>query len=464
MSKAVSTVITLYLMCFLGYSMHYMLLTNLNIAITNMVDKPSHGNASHHNITTDTKEEKFHWNEVQQGVVLGSVFWLLWLSHPVGGIFAQNFGAKRVFGFSILLGSAINVLLPIAAAVNYRLLASLRMIQGCIVGLSFPSTFVAVPHWVAPHNRGKFLTCFLGISFGSAVTYFISGFIMKFYGWKAVFYSIAGLGFVWCAAWKHLMFDKPEYHPRLSIEDRKTIQDKTQGAQFSSRVKIPVPWRRILLSLIVHSNIIGQFGIMWTIFVITIYAPRYMSFFHHLTPERTGVWSSFPHLFRIVVSLCFAVYSDRLIKKQVLSTTTVRKLATFISHVLTGLLMICLAYFGHILAVAEIVIFSIMGLSGTAASGGIVGLIDISPNFGAILQGLCGVCSHTAGFLIPTLVGYLTLNQDTVEQWQKVFFISAAISILTGLQFIFIWDSRVQEWNFVEEKIKEDKKTLNEIR
>lgn len=47
--------------------------------------------------------------------------------------------------------------------------------------------------------------------------------------------------------------------------------------------------------------------------------------------------------------------------------------------------MIGLAYFGHILPVAEMLIFSIMGLSGTATTGGIVGLIDISPNFGGML-------------------------------------------------------------------------------
>ena len=34
-----STIITLYMISFLGYSMHYMLLTNLNIAITKMIDK-----------------------------------------------------------------------------------------------------------------------------------------------------------------------------------------------------------------------------------------------------------------------------------------------------------------------------------------------------------------------------------------------------------------------------------------
>lgn len=66
-------------------------------------------------------------------MVLGAVFWFLWLSHPIGGILAQNFGAKRLIGYSILFGSMINAFLPSAASIHYKLLAVLRMIQGFIV-------------------------------------------------------------------------------------------------------------------------------------------------------------------------------------------------------------------------------------------------------------------------------------------------------------------------------------------
>lgn len=61
---------------------------------------------------------------------------------------------------------------------------------------------------------------------------------MQSYGWKAVFYSTAGLGFIWCAAWKYLMYDKPDYHPRLSIEEKRDIKNETQGTDLSSKVFI----------------------------------------------------------------------------------------------------------------------------------------------------------------------------------------------------------------------------------
>lgn len=77
----------------------------------------------------------------------------------------------------------------------------------------------------------------LGISFGSAVTYFISGFIMSVYGWKAVFYSTAVLGLTWCTFWKFLMYDRPDLHPRMSTEEREYIKSTTQVFDAPTKVR-----------------------------------------------------------------------------------------------------------------------------------------------------------------------------------------------------------------------------------
>lgn len=58
----------------------------------------------------------------------------------------------------------------------------------------------------------------------------------------------------------------------------------------------------------------------------------------------------------------------------------------FSGHILTGVMMIGLAYFGNILPIAELLIFAILGFSGTATTGAVVGFADISPNFGGKLN------------------------------------------------------------------------------
>lgn len=52
---------------------------------------------------------------------------------------------------------------------------------------------------------------------------------------------------------------------------------------------------------------------------------------------------------------------------------------------------------------------------------------------------------------------YLYIFQQTLEQWNKVFYLSGAICIVTGLIYIFFGTSKVQKWNAYEESRPNEK-------
>lgn len=66
------------------------------------------------------------------------------------------------------------------------------------------------------------------MSFGSSITYFVSGFIIDAFSWEGVFYATGITGILWCGAWWYLMFDRPELHPRLTDEEKQAIRGKTK--------------------------------------------------------------------------------------------------------------------------------------------------------------------------------------------------------------------------------------------
>lgn len=74
----------------------------------------------------------FHWNEYQQGLVLGSFFWAHWITQIPGGILAKKYGTKLVFGLSNAIGCWMCFLMPIASYYDYRALIWLRILQGLI--------------------------------------------------------------------------------------------------------------------------------------------------------------------------------------------------------------------------------------------------------------------------------------------------------------------------------------------
>lgn len=63
---------------------------------------------------------------------MGGYFWLHWITQIPGGILANKYGTKLVFGFSNLLSFALCFLIPIAAYFHIYGIVAVRILQGLI--------------------------------------------------------------------------------------------------------------------------------------------------------------------------------------------------------------------------------------------------------------------------------------------------------------------------------------------
>ena len=64
------------------------------------------------------------------------------------GNLAEKFGAKWIFGGSVLIASLLTLLTPVAARADYRLLIAIRVLIGMVSGPAFPSAAVLWGKWV----------------------------------------------------------------------------------------------------------------------------------------------------------------------------------------------------------------------------------------------------------------------------------------------------------------------------
>jgi sugar phosphate permease len=76
-----------------------------------------------------------------------------------------------------------------------------------------------------------------GYNFGSAVVNFLGGVLVDLINWKAVFHVPAIMGVIWCVAWKFLMYDRPEQHPRISINEREFLTSMTGTLKAGLKVR-----------------------------------------------------------------------------------------------------------------------------------------------------------------------------------------------------------------------------------
>merc|ERR1712168_1597925 len=110
---------------FFGFLNVYALRVNLSVAIVSMVNST----ASHHggnlsdecpypNISansTQTTGGKFDWDSKMQGLILGGFFYGYIFTQIPGGMLAERFGGKLVFGLGVLCTGLFTLLTPAAA-------------------------------------------------------------------------------------------------------------------------------------------------------------------------------------------------------------------------------------------------------------------------------------------------------------------------------------------------------------
>ncbi|KAL6953695.1 hypothetical protein U1Q18_051262, partial [Sarracenia purpurea var. burkii] len=84
---------------------------------------------------TQNNQITFDWDENEQDSILGSFFWIHWVSQLPSGILTHYYGTKVVFGMAILLGAVSNILIPFAAKMGVTALIAVRLFQG-FVGVS----------------------------------------------------------------------------------------------------------------------------------------------------------------------------------------------------------------------------------------------------------------------------------------------------------------------------------------
>lgn len=452
----------LWLLLFSGLVLHMMCTSNLNFAITYMVkQKPNSHNDTfvavcQLNSTNIIKFSEavpsvstgeYSWSDKEKNLVMSSFSWLMGPAKLFGGLLCQKYGGKVVFGYSKFTLALLSCFIPTAAKFDYKVVIVIRVLQGIAAGLSIgTATSILISKWVPPNERGKFASAMAGIYFGISFCYFLSGWILHWFGWRAIFYVSGFIGFVWCIIWYYFVYDDPHRHPYISKEEL-TLIDKTIGGAISKK-QLPVPWLAIMTSVPFLVNTLCQIICSWTFFIFVLYIPTYLREIHGFRSYKMGIFSSLPYLLSTLFAIIFGSITDYLLQSKILSRTNTRKFAVLFNTILEGAVLGGLAFSNcNIVYVLTLLTLTVM-LHGANLSSTTPNLIDISPNFTAVLHGIQGFITMNTGFLAPLFVGFLTNDNKSIEQWNKVFLITCVANMFSGILFLIFGDSNIQPWNY----------------
>ncbi|GFR24461.1 hypothetical protein TNCT_577231 [Trichonephila clavata] len=145
------------------------------------------------NTTMETfKGEQYNWDSKDQGIILGSFFYGYLATQLPGGILAEKFGAKWLYGGGVLVTAIFSLLTPLAADLGTKTFITIRILEGLGEGITFPAINSAISRWSPKVERSMISTIvYTGALLGNVVAMPISGWLCSsdfVGGWPSVFY------------------------------------------------------------------------------------------------------------------------------------------------------------------------------------------------------------------------------------------------------------------------------------
>ncbi|CAH2325647.1 vesicular glutamate transporter 2 [Pelobates cultripes] len=442
----------------IGFCISFGIRCNLGMAIVDMVT-----NSTIHGGKIIKHKAEFDWNSEVVGMIHGSFFWGYIVTQIPGGYIASRLAANRVFGAAIVLTSTLNMLIPSAARVHYGCVIFVRILQGLVEGVTYPACHGIWSKWAPPLERSRLATTsFCGSYAGAVVAMPLAGILVQYTGWSSVFYVYGSFGLVWYMFWILVSYESPAKHPTITDEERIYIEESIgESANLMGPLeKFKTPWKKFFTSMPVYAIIVANFCRSWTFYLLLISQPAYFKEVFGFEIGKVGLLSAVPHLVMTIIVPIGGQIADFLRSKQILSTTTVRKIMNCGGFGMEATLLLVVGY-SHSKGVAISFLILAVGFSGFAISGFNVNHLDIAPRYASILMGISNGVGTLSGMVCPLIVGAMTKNKSR-EEWQYVFLIAALVHY-GGVIFYGIFASgEKQPWADPEQTSDEKCGFINE--
>ncbi|WP_226571048.1 MFS transporter [Mangrovibacter yixingensis] len=275
-------------------------------AIVNYLDR---ANLS---IANTTIAAEFGFSQTEMGLLLSAFLWPYALANLPAGWLVDKFGPKRMFSWALCLWSSCTVL---AAFVNsYSFFYGLRMMLGVAESPFFTSGIKITHRWFGETERGLPTAIInTGSQIANAVAPPILTILLLSFGWRGMFVGIGLMGLPLLLAWWKFYRDPVAREDALIHAGHTTASKNSEKrTSWGSLFRHPTTWFMV----------IGNFSIMFTIWVYLTWLPGYLEKSLGFSLKATGWIASIPFLAGILGVLVGGTLSDWLVRRGVKPITS----------------------------------------------------------------------------------------------------------------------------------------------
>lgn len=263
-------------------------------------------------IANTTIAAEFGFSQTEMGLLLSAFLWPYALANLPAGWLVDKFGPRKMFSWALGLWSTFTVL---AAFVNsYSFFYGLRMMLGIAESPFFTSGIKITHRWFGDEERGLPTAIInTGSQIANAIAPPILTVLLLTLGWRGMFVAIGLMGIPLLLAWWKFYRDPNAREDALLHAGHRSVAAPEEKAQAS--------WGALFRHSTTWFMVIGNFSIMFTIWVYLTWLPGYLEKSLGFSLKATGWIASIPFFAGILGVLVGGMLSDRLVRRGVRAIT-----------------------------------------------------------------------------------------------------------------------------------------------
>jgi sugar phosphate permease len=368
---------------------------------------------------------EYGWNTTQMGWAL-SAFYLGYVVFMIpSGILADLWGPKRTFGYAVGCWSLFTAMTPLPRGL--AALCGLRALMGVGESATVPSIGAVLARWFPPseYSRASGFAWSGGYA-GSVLAFPLASVVLRYWGWRAIFYVFAGLGAVWLLCWWQRASNLPEKCP--SIDSREMEYIVSSRPLLNERKEIP--WKLILAAPAAWAVFLLHFSSNWFTYFLISWLPTYLQQARHFSIQNMAVASALPFLCALLGTNVSGFFIDRLSLTH--NRTRISKLFLLSLGGAGGILVLLC----HVSSPRVVVLlFCLAALLMTGATPVYAsGALNLVPGSAGSFVGVQNTVANVSGILAPVITGYLAAKYS----WTAAFSATAAVCCIGVVAYLLM--------------------------
>ncbi|MGY4493679.1 MFS transporter [Pseudomonas sp. TE3610] len=362
---------------------------------------------------------------IMLGMIFSAFAWAYALGQIPGGWLLDKFGARRVYGCSLLLWSLFTMMqgtvgwFGLVGSTAAMTLFGMRFMLGLVESPAFPANNRIVSCWFPTSERGTASALFNSAQYMAVVVFApLMAWLTHALGWEHVFLWMGALGLVATVFW-FALYREPHSDPRLSAAEMDYMREGGALVDLEATRKASKPTftfaevAQLFTNRTLWAIYLGQYCITALTYFFITWFPIYLIKGRGLSIMEAGWVAALPAICGFSGGVLGGVVSDYLIR-QGMHPSRARKTPFVIGMTLAASLvsanyvdanwmviaLMALAFFGKGLAAVGWAV-----LSDTAPKG----MVGLS---GGVFNGI----GNIAGIVTPVVIGFVVASTGSFDK------------------------------------------------